>query len=349
MKKKISIIVPIYNSSRSLDRCVNSIRSQSYENIEIILINDGSKDNSAKMCDAYAKEDNRIVIIHQENQGASIARNNGLKKATGEYILFVDSDDFLDENACKTLLENILENHSDVAISNKDFYIGDKILKNVLYNESNFLREGEEKELFILDLMTSHFDKKMNNVKYLSCGVTAKLFKKELIKKNNISFQENCRFGEDVLFNLYCFQHAKKISYIDADTYHFHVNINSSTHKFRKDWITSHMIFMDCIDEFIEKYKKDERYIMCSEMMKVTRISSLAVSYFFHKDNPNNFLKSYKEFCEFIKKDEYKKAIWNVNNNLLTKNQKKIIFLLRNHMKLEFAMISYFRNRIRKV
>jgi len=349
MNKKISVIVPIYNASKSLNKCIESIRNQTYNNIEIILIDDGSKDNSFEICNSYTELDSRIIVIHQENQGVSVARNNGLKKSTGDFIIFVDSDDFLDEKACEIMLKEIIDNNCDISISNKDFYIGDKILKNILYKENHFLREEKEKELFILDLMTPYFDEKMNDVKYLSCGVTAKIFKSEIIKNNNIYFQENCRFGEDVIFNLYCFQHAKKISYINADTYHFCVNNDSSTHKFRNDWIDSHIIFMNCIDDFIRFYDKDERFQECSEMMKVTRISSLAVSYFFHKNNPSNFIESYKIFLIFIKNDEYNEAVKKVKNYLLTSNQKKIVFLLRNHMSLLFAIICYIRNCIRKV
>ena len=106
---------------------------------------------------------------------------------------------------------------------------------------------------------------------------------------------------------------------------------------------------MDGIDSFNAKYKKDNRFLQAAEMMKVSRVSSLAVSYYFHKDNPNSFLKSYAEFQNFVKSPKYAKAIKNVDNRLLTDNQKKIVFFLRHHMTLIFAGICYIRNRVRKV
>ena len=104
MIPKISIIVPVYNSETTIERCIVSLISQTYTNIEIILINDGSKDKSGQICDSYSNKDNRIKVYHKTNEGVSIARNLGIKEATGEYVLFVDSDDYLSLNACESLI-----------------------------------------------------------------------------------------------------------------------------------------------------------------------------------------------------------------------------------------------------
>ncbi|MCI5656055.1 MAG: glycosyltransferase [Ruminococcus sp.] len=349
MNPIISIIVPIYNGAGLVKKCISSICNQTYHQLEIILIDDGSKDDTLTICQEYANKDSRIVVLHQDNSGVSVARNNGLAHMTGQFVMFVDADDFIDENACKRCLDEIIEKKSDIIIANKIFHIGTKIQKNVLYSKPSFSRSGSEKELFILDLMTTYYDPLMNKVPYLSCGVTAKLFDADIIRKNNIKFKEDCRFGEDVVFNMECFQYANTISYIDFDLYHFCVNSGSSTHKFRDDWNKSHAVFMDCIDLFNDKYQKDERFLHSAEMMKVSRISSLAVSYYFHKDNPKKFISSYKEFTKFVKQEKYAKAVKNVKEYLLTDNQRKIVFLLKHHMLFLFSIICYVRNRIRKV
>ena len=347
--QKISVIVPVYNGEDSIRKCIASITGQTYKDLEIIIIDDGSKDNTQSICQEIAEKDNRLKVFYQENHGVSAARNNGLNHISGEYVMFVDADDFLDTDACQKCIDTINLDNSDIVVANKIFHIGNRVQKNVLYSNRHFSREGEDKELFILDLMTPYFDKTMNKVAYLSCGVTAKLFKTDLILSNGIKFREDCRFGEDVLFNMECFQQAKSITYIDYDVYHFCVNSGSSTHKFRNDWNKSHEVFMDGIDLFNAKYKKDNRFLQAAEMMKVSRISSLAVSYYFHKDNPNSFLRSYAEFQEFMKSPKYARAIQNVNNQILTDNQKKIVFFLRHHMTMLFAGICYIRNRVRKV
>lgn len=114
MDSLISVIVPIYNVEKYLDRCVDSIINQTYKNLEIILVDDGSPDNCPKMCDDYAKKDSRIKVVHKENGGLSDARNAGMKVATGEYVAFIDSDDYISLDFYETLLETIVDNDSDI-------------------------------------------------------------------------------------------------------------------------------------------------------------------------------------------------------------------------------------------
>ena len=116
--KKISVIVPIYNSEDYIDRCVRSIVEQSYKNIEIILVDDGSTDNSSMMCDEWAKNDKRVKVIHKENGGVSSARNEGLKIAKGDYISFVDSDDYIDKKMIEKMLNQMEKGNTDLVICN---------------------------------------------------------------------------------------------------------------------------------------------------------------------------------------------------------------------------------------
>ena len=344
MNEKISIIIPIYNAEKSLKRCIDSVISQTYSNLEIILIDDGSNDNSYLICKEYAKKDKRIKLFHQENAGVSIARNSGLEKITGKYLMFLDADDYFELNICEKLLENIKVNNTEIGIVNKKFWINGKEVDNVLYKEDSFYRENNEKDLFILDLFTQYYDEKMNNVKFLSCGVTAKIFLVDLIKQNNIKFIENCHFGEDVLFNIYAFQYAKRISYSNFNGYNFIVSNDSSTHKYKEFWEESHNKFIDEIDLFINQFKKDERFIEVAKMMRVTRITGLMAIYYFHKDNPKKFSEKYKDFKKMIDSPKYKNALKYVNVNLLTKKQKIITYVLKMKLGLLFAFF-YNKNK----
>lgn len=114
MDKVISIIVPVYNVEEFLDECVQSIVDQTYENLEIILVDDGSKDNSPALCDAWAKKDSRIKVVHKQNGGLSDARNRGIEEATGDYIYFIDSDDYLDKTMCQRVMEQFRQSNADV-------------------------------------------------------------------------------------------------------------------------------------------------------------------------------------------------------------------------------------------
>ena len=132
MKKNnlISIIVPIYNVEKYLKKCIDSIINQTYKNLEIILVDDGSPDNCGKICDEYAKKDNRIKVIHKENGGVSSARNVGVENATGEYIGFVDSDDYIEKDMYEVLINNLKKENADISIiSNYEVY-KNKIIEN---------------------------------------------------------------------------------------------------------------------------------------------------------------------------------------------------------------------------
>ena len=168
MKDLISIVVPIYNVEKYLKTCVDSLIKQSYENIEIILVDDGSPDNSGKMCDEYKKEDNRIKVIHKKNGGLSDARNVGLEESKGKYIMFVDSDDFIEENCLELLYNNIVKYNKEISAGQlrrfKDlselttdkeqekieYYNMEDSMKHLLYNDKYTSSTGGK--LFLKDL-----------------------------------------------------------------------------------------------------------------------------------------------------------------------------------------------------
>ena len=205
--KKVSVIIPVYKAEYFLDKCVNSIINQTYENLEIILVDDGSPDNSPKMCDEWAKKDKRIKVIHKENGGASSARNKGLEDCTGDYIYFCDSDDFIEINCIEKLVDKIKDN--DVVIMGYNKVNGDKITAKV-YNDK--LSQNE----FISEIIHEWDFGLLWN----------KLYKKEFIKSK---FNEKFKIREDLLFNSEYFKNVKKIGLINEPLYNYIDNPNSLT------------------------------------------------------------------------------------------------------------------------
>lgn len=134
MNSLISIVIPVYNVVRFLQDCVKSIQEQSYQNFEIILVDDGSSDGSSALCDSLARLDNRIVVVHQPNSGVSHARNKGIEISTGQYIMFMDSDDWLETNALESLLQRLNETGADVCFANKYYKDADNIEIATTYN-----------------------------------------------------------------------------------------------------------------------------------------------------------------------------------------------------------------------
>lgn len=215
----ISVIVPIYNGEKWLERCIDSIVNQSYKNIEIILINDGSKDLSLEICNNYALKDSRIKIIDKKNTGVSNSRNEGILIAKGKYIQFVDCDDYLEENACYLLLKNIQENNSQLSVCGMNIKCNNKIIRNpYLPKKILNVKDNEEDLIFLLKILNS------------PCN---KLYIKKCIKS---LFAEDIELGEDLLFNLNYLKDIEKTVTFEACLYNVYLdNNNSLNRKFDKN------------------------------------------------------------------------------------------------------------------
>ena len=192
----VSVIVPVYNSEKYLRQCIESTINQSYKNIEVILINDGSTDNSGEMCDAYALSDNRIRVIHTKNNGPAAARNIGIKNSKGSFIFFIDADDFIENNALNLLIENYNQCRADIIIGDfKKIKNGNSIARyNSIFSSSKLLTKQD-----IIDYTRCYLKKPNRFLLFAYCW--GKLFKSSIILKNNIYFNTDMRTSEDGAFN----------------------------------------------------------------------------------------------------------------------------------------------------
>lgn len=213
----ISIIVPVYNVEQYLDRCIRSIVNQTYHNLEIILIDDGSSDGCPQICDAWADRDERVKVIHKQNAGPGPARNSGMKIATGEYWMYVDSDDYIAPNAVQVLLDRVLQDNSEMAIGRIVNIDEDGVIDNsacswmkntVMTKEDVFERASEEY--------------------YIPVNACEKLYKKELF--NNVLFPE-LRCGEDFWVFAEIIDKCNKISIVEEDIYFYFQRNDSAMHK----------------------------------------------------------------------------------------------------------------------
>lgn len=218
---KVSIIVPCYNAEKYISESLDSILNQTYKNIEIICVDDGSTDKTREVIEEYAKNDSRITLICQENSYAGIARNNGIKNANGKYIMFLDADDFFEKNMIEVLLESALKNNSDIVLCGA--YKFDNITNNVT-DFNNILRKNlipENQDVFNAkdipkDILNVTWDATWN-----------KLFRLDFIKENNLTFQDT-KVSEDVVFNRLAMILAERISFVDKSLIYYRVNNNLS-------------------------------------------------------------------------------------------------------------------------
>lgn len=218
MQKRISVIVPVFNISKYLKRCIDSLLNQTLNNIEIILVDDGSNDNSGEICDYYYnKYPDSIKVLHTENCGLSAARNRGLEVSTGEYISFVDGDDWIEPEFFETLYELIKLEDYDLSVCGikYDYNEGaDKLKKTKLHNTIN---------------QTELFNLMINDINILGY-VCNKLFKSELI--DGLKFDEELFSSEDIDFCSKYAQKCKKIIYTSSELYHYRQRIGSMTGEF---------------------------------------------------------------------------------------------------------------------
>lgn len=240
MNNKISIIIPIYNTEKFLNKCIDSVLNQTYKNIEIVCINDGSTDKSLEILNNY--NDERLKIISIENHGVSYARNLALNNITGDYVAFVDSDDIVEETFCEKLLNNLLSNSSDMS------YCG-HYTKNI---EGKILKQWSPELL----KTNTPIDDRLKITKYLV--VTKKLFKKSIIEEFKIKFNIKLHYAEDSLFLIQYLTHCKSISGITNKLYTDIVNEKSLCRnpKYKSRRKIERDKSFKIIDDIIKEYKK---------------------------------------------------------------------------------------------
>ncbi|MEE0974576.1 MAG: glycosyltransferase [Muribaculaceae bacterium] len=249
---KISVIIPIYNVEKYLPQCLDSILAQTFTDFELILVNDGSKDRSGNICDEYAQKDSRIVVIHKENGGASSARNRGLDIAKGEWISFIDSDDYVTPN----LLSNLTsKSGNDTSLIISGIHKVDEngnITETRIYNQIDINCSTDFDELFNRNILQKHN------------GPCAKLYSQNIIRQFNIKFQEDIISGEDTIFNYNYLIHCDSVKIVDTADYYYMSRPGSLTTqgsfplKFEK---RSYQLYRMAIQNLTAKYKIGHPYI----------------------------------------------------------------------------------------
>ena len=247
MQPTISVIIPVYNVEQYLDRCVASVVKQTYKNLEIILVDDGSPDNCPAICDKWATKDNRIIVIHKENEGVSLARNSALDIAKGDYVCFVDSDDYVEKDFVSDLLDGITKNDADISICG--LFNQDKSIK------SNSLAQISSKEakLMLFNII---------DYPYVEGYVCNKMYKMDIIQNNSLRFDASLKMCEDTLFNYLYFDFTNNVCIIPNAKYHYCYRADSVM---RVKPIQNDFDMVNLIDLFLSKSK----YEVLSDMIVI--------------------------------------------------------------------------------
>lgn len=252
---KVSIIVPVYNTEIYLKECLESLVNQSLKNIEIIIVNDGSTDKSSLIINEYSKKYKNIIVINTNNVGVGAARNLGIKKASGEYIAFVDSDDFIEKEMYEVLYKIANNTDSDIVISGINFYYEN--LEE--FNDNKF--ENEIKYYYRKDILQNFF---MGNVSTYSWN---KMYKRDIFCMNNLNYSEDTSTGEDIIVAIKAINLCTKVARINNKLYNYRQREGSITHIYSKDKIAdNNRMIAACITYAKENIKDiDKDYIIYYE------------------------------------------------------------------------------------
>lgn len=234
-KDLVTVVLPIYNTEKYLNRCIDSIVNQTYSNLEILLVDDGSPDNCPAMCDAWAEKDSRIKVIHKSNSGLGMARNTGIDHATGEYICFFDSDDYISLDTVEKTYILAKKEQSDIVIfglSNVDK--SGNVVNSIVPQTDKVTYTGDEvQKVFLPDLITTTKSSQLSNL-YMSACVC--LFSRKLLQKCQWRFvSEREIISEDVYSLLCLYKHVENVSVLPEALYFYCENGTSLTHTYRKD------------------------------------------------------------------------------------------------------------------
>ena len=253
---KLSVVVPMYNSEKYIKRCINSIINQDMKDIEIILVNDGSRDKTNYIAEKYVEKYKNIKLIDKENnEGLSAARNTGIKNAIGEYIVFIDSDDEINNGMFTNMYELGKKSDSDLVMCSylrkyKDFDV--EIKANI--KEDYVIYNRSQVEKIIIPTF-------VENIEYGYYYAWTKLYKRKFLDKHNILFREKIKFGEDWFFNLELFDKINTFAYINKPYYNYFDNIGSQSKNIDKDRIKLYLDGHKIKHYFIKKYDLESKYV----------------------------------------------------------------------------------------
>ncbi len=242
-KSLVSVIIPVYNVGKYLCECIDSVLHQTYQNFEIILVDDGSTDGSSDICDAYAVQDCRVKVIHQENAGLSIARNNGLDAANGEYIYFLDGDDWIERDSIESLIASAKDNSAQVVFFDAlSFEDGGKSCEKQRYARN--VDYGVDNGMAMLGRLQKRSD-------YHS-AVPLLFFEKNFLNENNLYFEPNIVY-EDMIFTFQVYCLANCVVHVNRQLYHRRYRSGSitSVKKTKNNFLSSKTVY-DKVNEFVE-------------------------------------------------------------------------------------------------
>ena len=333
--KKISVIAPIYNVEQYIPEFLQSIRDQKMKDIEIVLVDDGSTDNSLRIAREYSETDERVIILHKENGGVSSARNAGIEIATGEYLYIVDSDDWLEKDALENLWNEASINKSDIIYGMHYLHAGDRKTTRKSFPNAFFTTDRNTINEIQCALMNNNDIKcdcrEFKTINGLGGAPWKGMVKRSVITEHGIRYNENLKkLGEDILFWQEVYEHVRSVSYIEKPIYHYRRAENSLSHGYKQDLLEIYKKVFTEEEKFLKDYKKTTEHWNAYYFRVLLYIRQSIGFYFKNKNNKSDESARYRLFVDTLESDPYRSAIKNVPlSKLISYKSRARIFLLK--------------------
>ena len=319
---KVSIIIPVYNTQKEyLKECIESIVLQTYKNIEIFLIDDGSCVEIAEYLNTFQERYNIVRVVHKRNEGVAIARNTGLEMASGDWIMFVDSDDIIPRESVEKLMK---KNTSDIILGKTCFqwYDSRKIGDNEFDSLIKETDVNKLKRMLIRNILLCKCESSSTT------AIWSKIYSKKFLVENHIKFEKDLSLGEDAIFNLNAYSAAKDITFIDNVVYEYRINQDSVTQKYSpkisKDVDNLVMVLDEKIkDSIVREYQSEYNAFI------INQINYACIKAIFHSNSTLNHNEKMEWLKNIVNEKKYYDSIRNVDLRLVSSRKKALVMLLR--------------------
>lgn len=326
---KVSVIVPCYKVEQLLPEMVESLLAQTLRDIQIILVDDGSPDRTGELCDTYAARDSRVRVIHKPNGGVGAARNDGLDAATGEWVIFCDSDDYLVPDALERTLAEGERTGADVVFGDVELVFGDRKVPAVFYKDA-FVTDDRQvmDRLIAADFYKYYcFDPPAGGPAFGYGGPWNKLVRRQLLLDHGIRFDLSVRgIFDDLIYTAYIFAAAKKVAYVHVTMYGYRQLDSSITHRYKGGLLETDRAIFAAWQVFMDRHGADGRFLKPYYANVLRRLKASLGQYFFHEKNEQSFAAQCRELKALIKSEPYATALRELEPDRLKYKYDKLLW-----------------------
>lgn len=329
-KIKVSVIVAIYNVEAYLKKCIDSIISQKYKEIEIILVNDGSSDDSESICEEYQKIDKRIKVINQSNKGLVAARQEGAKIATGEYVLFVDGDDWIEEDMIHKMIEPIIKNDNiDMVVCNFSYDYKQYFVQNNWEISKGLYKKQKIEEEIVPNLIYPRI---------IPSSVCCKLIRKKIVDDNIYRINRNIEIGEDTIMTTLSVLDCRNMYLLDSKPlYHYRQNENSMTKKYKKEYFAKTLTLVENLKTEVSKKKREDVNKQINQLLVTFGFLAIENEYI---SKYNSVRERKRISLEIAHNKQFLKAFKDMDVSTLNIKNKIYFYLIKNHMAIVVCWIN---------